>query len=111
MKFPDESFDIIYSCHSLEHSFVPQQVINEIIRVSKKNAMIAIEVPVAYKTGGADLIEFNDLDTLHGYFYPFLTDVLCSERESPDTHLNKGGNTIIRTIFQINKDSVSSITE
>jgi SAM-dependent methyltransferase len=101
MVFPDKSFDVIYSCHSLEHAFDVQKVINEIVRVARSNAIVTIEVPVAYATQGADLVDFGNLNTLHCYFQPHIAQILWSDRQPPYSLTNNGGNSIIRTIFRI----------
>ena len=41
----DESYDYIYSRHVLEHLKYPEQVIDELVRICKKNGEIRIKVP------------------------------------------------------------------
>jgi len=104
MIFPDESFDIIYSSHSLEHSFDVQQSVREIVRVARPGAILAIEVPVEYETRGADLVDFGNLDTLHRSFEPHIAQVLWSEKCPPHSPANNSGHSVIRTVFRIVKE-------
>lgn len=60
LKFADNTFDLIFASHSLEHSYNPQRVVNEFIRVMEKNALCVIEVPVSYQIQGSDLIDFKN---------------------------------------------------
>lgn len=103
MRFSDNSFDIIYSCHSLEHSYNVFQVANEIIRVSKSNAIIAIEVPVRYETRGADIVDLENLEGLHNLFQQNIKNKIFSEEQAPKTTRNDANNTIIRSVFAISK--------
>lgn len=50
--FKNNSFDLAVSSHSLEHSFDYEKVIDELFRVLKNESILAIEVPVNYKTQG-----------------------------------------------------------
>lgn len=45
MSFPDETFDLIYLSHVLEHTLYPEQAINEIHRVLKKGGILCIVTP------------------------------------------------------------------
>ncbi len=68
MTFPNNSFDVIYSSHSLEHAYDPQQVANEISRVCKTQGIVLIEVPVRYQTRGADLVDLVDHQGIYRLF-------------------------------------------
>jgi SAM-dependent methyltransferase len=105
MTFPDNQFNIIYSSHSLEHAYDLDKVIKEIIRVAQPKALVAIEVPIHYKTQGADLIDFQSLQNLSNCWGTQLKKVLWSE-ELPVGHpRNDGGNTILRAVFLLEKSS------
>jgi SAM-dependent methyltransferase len=105
MTFPNNHFDIVYSSHSLEHSYNLHQVVQEIIRVAKDKAMVAIEVPVQYQTRGADLIDFRNLQNLLDVFKPHIGQVLWTDEQPPNSSLNDHGNAIVRLIFSVCKDS------
>lgn len=101
MTFPDHHFDVLYSVHALEHAHDPAQVAREIVRVVRPQGVVAIEVPVQYEPGGADLVDFKDLDTLHALFAPHLDQVLWSESLAAGEPGNRSGTPIIRTIFRL----------
>jgi SAM-dependent methyltransferase len=108
MSFPDNCFDIIYSAHSLEHSYDVQQVIREIIRVARPGATIIIEVPVKYVTSNVDLIDFENEQGLHTMFKNHINQILWSEEQRPQTDGNPLGTSIVRSIFSIYKDNGSN---
>ncbi len=101
MTFPDDGFDVLYSVHAFEHAHDPAQVACEIVRVVRPQGVVAIEVPVQYEPGGADLVYFKDLDTLHALFAPHLDQVLWSESLAAGEPGNSSGTAIIRTIFRL----------
>jgi SAM-dependent methyltransferase len=103
MTFPDDSFDVIYASHSLEHAYDVQRVVEEMIRVARTDAVVVIEVPVEYDTRGADLVDFKDLETLHQAFGSHVAQVLWSYRDPSESAMNDSGTTIIRTIFRVAK--------
>lgn len=102
MTFPDNSFDLIYASHSLEHSYDVQKVIAEIIRVGRSGAVTVIEVPVNYETRGADLIDFGDLASLHSAFSSHLTKILWSQEANQMVDTSQ--NASAKTIFVINSN-------
>lgn len=101
MRFSDCEFDIIYSAHSLEHSYDVGKVISEIVRVARQGALVAIEVPVRFSKTDTDLVDFGELDRLHAAFGSAIGTVLWSERESVTHPLNDQGTDVIRTIFLV----------
>jgi SAM-dependent methyltransferase len=106
LTFPENSFDIIYSSHSLEHAYDPEQVARGIVRVAKPGALVAIEVPVKYAVQGedrADLVDFENLDKLQAFFAPSIERVLWSEELAPHTLRNDMGISVVRTVFSIHK--------
>ncbi len=46
LSFEDESFDILYCCHVLEHIEDDRKAISELYRVLKKDGLAIIQVPV-----------------------------------------------------------------
>lgn len=50
LQFPDASFDVVYSCHSLEYALEPEKVCKEFVRVLKPGGFIVVEVPVGFHT-------------------------------------------------------------
>jgi len=45
LPFEKEAFDIVYSHHSIDHSLFPQKALDEISRVSTKNAYWVFSIP------------------------------------------------------------------
>jgi SAM-dependent methyltransferase len=104
MKFPDNAFDVIYSSHSLEHSYDVKQVVSEILRVAKPGALVGIEVPVKYRTRGADRIDFGSVERVHNLFAPNIGQVLWTEEQPPQSPRNSSGTAVVRTVFSFSKD-------
>jgi len=103
MTFPDNSFEVVYCSHSLEHSLNVSQVIREIVRVIRPCGILVIEVPINYQTRGADLVDFKDLDTLKHSFETHLDQVLWSDKQPAYSPTNESGTEILRTIFQMSE--------
>ena len=103
MDFPDSHFDLLYSSHSLEHSFDPQQAIAEFVRVVRNGGMLVVEVPVRYQRSEADRVDFASLENLHQSFAPHVAQVLWSATTSAGDFGGQLGVDAIRTIIQIRK--------
>ena len=81
-----------------------QKVVEEVIRVARPGALMAIEVPVQYETRGSDLVDFGNLRKLHAIFEPHIAQVLWSDEQPPHTPWNDSGNAVARTVFSIHKN-------
>ena len=103
MEFPDNQFGLVYSSHSLEHSYNIQKVVSEIVRVVCDHGLIAIEIPVRYKTTDADRYDLKNVDGLLSLFSPYNLQILWSEDLEKFTPRNAGGTPIIRVILRMNK--------
>jgi SAM-dependent methyltransferase len=108
LKFPDDRFDIVYACHSLEHAYDAAVVTGEIVRVARQGALVAIEVPIQYTTTDADRIDFGNLDGLLRLFKGHVGTVLWSEIQPPLTPRNESGTAILRTVFSVSKSRPSA---
>lgn len=102
MTFEDNSFDIIFSSHSLEHARDYKKAISEFIRVAKDGAIFIIEVPVNYKTRGADLWDFKSLENIKSIFQEHIIQILYEELEKKMEN-SISGTDIVRIIFKIKK--------
>lgn len=78
LKFPDGSFDGVFSSHSFEHARDPARVAWEIRRVLKPGGVAIFEVPTGYMPTGADLWDYKSAAGLASYFQP--ADIVWSER-------------------------------
>lgn len=102
MTFPDNSFDIVYSSHSLEHALDPKVVVEEFQRVCRSPGFMVIEVPVLFdptKTG-ADLVDFKSNKKILKLFPMNDTKVLFAE----DVKSSGKGSDVARVILQIKID-------
>lgn len=105
MSFKDNSFDVVYSSHSFEHSYDPYKVVKEIVRILKPGGFVAIEVPVDYETGNSDLLDVGNSEELINLFTPHVKNVYFKEKRQPKTTRNQAGTSIVRVIFSINKNN------
>jgi SAM-dependent methyltransferase len=104
MSFADNSFDVVYASHSLEHSYDVGRVVGEIARVGREGAVVGIEVPVRAKASDADRVVFSGLDELRDVFRPYIAEELLGEEEPPRTATNEQGTEIARLVFRLRKD-------
>jgi SAM-dependent methyltransferase len=103
LSFPDESFDVVYASHSLEHSYDVDRVAREIVRVARDGAVVAAEVPVRVQASTADRIVFTGLDELRRIFEPHVGEELLAEEQLPHSPLNDQGTEIARLVFRLRK--------
>jgi SAM-dependent methyltransferase len=108
MTFSDNQFDLVYSAHSLEHAYEPTQVAQEINRVARPGAIIAVTVPIHFEPRGSDLVDFGDVKNLLDLFKPHVTEALWFEEHPPHSPLNDDGNTIVRAVFAVKTMSEES---
>jgi SAM-dependent methyltransferase len=64
MTFPDNCFDAVYSCHSLEHALDPRRAGLEFELVLRPRGVAIIEVPIHVKREKGDLWDFRDAETV-----------------------------------------------
>jgi SAM-dependent methyltransferase len=103
LSFPDDSFDVVYASHALEHSYDVDRVVDEIARVAREGAVVGVEVPVRAKASAADRIVFSGLDELRSVFRPHIGSELHAEEEAPHTPTNEQGTEIARLVFRLRK--------
>jgi SAM-dependent methyltransferase len=101
MTFPDNEFDIVYSSHSLEHAYDIQKAVREFTRVCRSGGLIAIEAPINFEPGGADLVDIGSLENLYNLFAPCVETILWSEQSNRTAEPTSLG--VIRAIFKIVK--------
>ena len=97
MTFPDNHFDVVFSCHSLEHSYDPMRALSEFARVVKDGGVCTIELPVRFTPTSADLQDFGSLKALKSACEPFIGQTLFAE----ECEGSKSG--VARLAFTINK--------
>lgn len=101
LTFTDDSFDIIYSAHSLEHAYDSAKVIAEIARVARPGALVAVEVPIHFEPRGSDRIDFGGVEGLIAAFGPHIDRVLWADEQPPKSPTNPEGTSIARLIFRL----------
>ncbi|MEP7224960.1 MAG: class I SAM-dependent methyltransferase [Actinomycetota bacterium] len=105
MSFSDDSFDVVYTSHALEHSYDVDRVVREIGRVARDGAVVGVEVPVRAQASAADRIVFSGLEELRGVFRPQVEEELLAEEQPPHSPTNEQGTEIARLIFRLRKAS------
>jgi len=105
MTFSDDTFDVVYASHSLEHSYDVQRVAREIMRVARNGAVVGVEVPIRGQASAADRIVFSGLDELRGVFAGHVADDVLAEEQPPRSATNEQGTEIARFVFRLRKDS------
>lgn len=103
LKFDENSFDIVYSSHSLEHSYDIQKVAREFIKVTRNQGLIVIEIPVRYTITEADRYDLKNIDGLLNCFSPFVNETLWSADLEIGESGNYEGTPVAKTIFRISK--------
>jgi len=104
MTFSDDSFDVVYASHSLEHSYDVARVAREIVRVARDGAVIGVEVPVRTQQSAADRVVFSGLDELRGVFTPRIAEEVLAEEQPPRTPTNEQGTDVARLVFRLQKE-------
>jgi SAM-dependent methyltransferase len=103
LSFPDDSFDVVYASHALEHSYDVDRVVREIARVGRDSAVVGVEVPVRAQASAADRIVFSGLDELRAVFSPHIAAELHAEEQAPHSPTNEQGTEIARLVFRLRK--------
>jgi len=103
MSFEDDSFDVVYASHSLEHSYDVERVASEVVRVGRREGVVGIEVPVRTQQSAADRVVFSGLDHLRGVFGSHLGEELLAEEAAPNTATNEQGTDVARLVFRLQK--------
>jgi ubiquinone/menaquinone biosynthesis C-methylase UbiE len=105
MSFPDDSFDVVYASHALEHSYDVERVVREIARVARDRAVVGVEVPVRAQASDADRVVFSGIDELRRAFGSYLGQELLAEEQPPRTARNEQGTEIGRLVFRLRKEA------
>jgi SAM-dependent methyltransferase len=103
MSFADDSFDVIYASHALEHSYDVDRVVREIVRVARDGAVVGVEVPVRAQASAADRIVFSSLDEVRRAFGSHVGEVALAEEQPPHSPTNEQGTEIARLVFRLRK--------
>jgi SAM-dependent methyltransferase len=103
MTFADDSFDVVYASHALEHSYDVDRVAGEIVRVARDGAVVGLEVPVRAQASAADRVVFAGLDELRAAFRSHIDEEQLAEEQPPHSPTNDQGTEIARLVFRLKK--------
>jgi SAM-dependent methyltransferase len=104
LTFPNNSFDVVYASHALEHSYDVKRVVDEVVRVARDGAIVGVEVPVRVQASTADRIVFSGLDELRAAFDPHVGNEVLAEEQPPHSATNDQGTEIARLVFRLRKE-------
>lgn len=111
LPFSDNSFDIIYTHHSLDHSLFPEKAVKEMYKVSKKSAFWIHTVPFN-DYGKEEAIDFDSSSEIISFFEKYTTEIIYKQEvirnkngfiEPAEFCLPKGWKNELRIIFKIEK--------
>jgi SAM-dependent methyltransferase len=103
LTFADDSFDVVYCSHALEHAYDVGRVAAEMVRVAREGAVVGIEVPVRVQASAADRVVFAGLDELQDVFASHVGEALLAEEQPPHSPTNDQGTEIARLVFRLRK--------
>lgn len=111
LPFSDNSFDIIYTHHSLDHSLFPQKAVDEMYRVSKKIAFWIHTIPFN-DFGKEEAIDFDTSNEIIMFFKKYTNEIIYKQEvirndngfiEPAGFCLPKGWKNELRIILNIKK--------
>ena len=79
MPYADNTFDALYSCHSLEHAYDLQRAVREFIRVTKAAGLLVIEIPINYRLSVTDRWDLKSSESLLDCLSDVVSEVLFRE--------------------------------
>ena len=105
MEFSDNTFDVLYCSHALEHSLEYEKAIDEITRVVKNRGVIVIEVPVNFTPSKFEINDFGEASKILEAFSKSveISEVYIKENLKNGDVNNFDGTDISRVIFKIVK--------
>jgi SAM-dependent methyltransferase len=103
MTFPDDSFDVVYASHALEHAYDVGRVVGQIVRVAREDAVVGVEVPVRVQASAADRVIFDGVNELRSAFDPHIRTEVLAEEQPPGSETNDQGTWVARLVFRLRK--------
>jgi SAM-dependent methyltransferase len=79
LQFKDDSFDLIFASHVLEHAYDFERVARECTRVLRDGGYIFCAVPINYETGEFDRHDFKNPEGLLHHFSPHQDNILVQD--------------------------------
>lgn len=81
MPFAEDGFDILYSCHSLEHAYDLERAVGEFLRVTRPGGLLVVEMPVRYACDDVDCQDVKSMENLIALFDDGIDNVIFAEEE------------------------------
>jgi SAM-dependent methyltransferase len=103
LKFPDNSFDILYCSGAFHCSHDPKRLAGEFVRVTSDGGLVCITVPVNFATSDVYRVDAGSLDGLRKFFEPHVGEVVWEEIVPGGSEHNPNRDQIARTIFRVTK--------
>lgn len=103
LKFPDNSFDILYCSGAFHCSYDPRRLAREFVRATADGGLVCITVPVNFSTTEVYRVDAGSLEGLRGFFAPHVGDVIWEEVVPGNSEHNPNRDPIARTIFRVRK--------
>ena len=111
LPFSENSFDIIYTHHSLDHSLFPEKAVKEMYKVSKEKAFWIHTIPFN-DYGKEEAIDFDSSNEIISFFKKYTNEILYQQEvirnqdgfiEPAGFCLPKGWKNELRIILKIEK--------
>jgi len=67
LPFVDNSFNIVFAVHVMEHAYNPKQAFSEISRILCKGGIFSMEVPINFATTEFDRQDYSSADVVKEY--------------------------------------------
>ena len=103
LKFPDNSFDILYCSGAFHCSYDPRRLAREFVRATAEGGLVCITVPVNFSTTEIYRVDAGSLEGLRGFFAPHVGEVIWEEVVPGNSEHNPNRDPIARTIFRVRK--------
>lgn len=81
LAFPDETFEAVFACHSLEHAYDVPAALREWVRVLKPGGFLAIEVPAQFTPTAVDRWDCGNLEGLRHMCQPYAKPLMGLDGE------------------------------
>jgi SAM-dependent methyltransferase len=121
LKFPNNSFDVIFACHSLEHGNEPRKYVNEIVRCLKSDGILIFEVPVDFKkntrkdgevvfdktprfSGDVDIIDFENVELFNSIMLKSASTKILKSKKIKTTQPKPKAQGNLKAVIKIAKE-------
>lgn len=106
MTFADESFDVVFSADSLEHSFDVQVALAQMLRVARRRSLLCVMSPVGFEPNPRHPTDLRSIEHLIGLVGPAYRRTVHHEMRA-----SKRGQPYMVAILEINKGRMPTDTD